>query len=145
MPSFDLENFLPFKLSIASQSISGLIANEYEARFGLTMTQWRVLVIVSNHAPLSASDICARTLIDKMSVSRSLRALSTRALIHSTSASHDGRKRMITLSQTGQKIYNEVIPIAKKYENKVLQMLSDSQRHTFNAILDILIQGSREL
>ncbi|MEE9271668.1 MAG: MarR family transcriptional regulator [Robiginitomaculum sp.] len=144
MQNFDLDNFLPYKLSIVSQSISGLIAKTYESKFGLTMNQWRVLVIISNHNPISASEICQRTLIDKMVVSRSVKALRKRKLVLSRPSKQDARKSKLSLTKTGSHIYEDIIPIAKRYEHMLLKRLTGLQRTTLDVIFDELMRGVEE-
>ena len=46
----DLEHFLPYRLSVLSNRISGAIAREYSTRFALTVTEWlRINVIPVTH------------------------------------------------------------------------------------------------
>jgi len=141
---FNLDTFLPYRLSILSQAVSGLIANEYESKFGLTINQWRCLVIIQTHQPVTAKDIGAITLLDKMVISRALKALKKRALINSTPGS-DARSQMLGLTKTGQRIYNEVIPIAQNYESRLLDSLTPDQQFALGVIIDKLIHEAREL
>ena len=41
--ALDLENFLPYRLSILAQVVSEALHALYADRFGLTVTQWRVM------------------------------------------------------------------------------------------------------
>src|SRR4051812_50053382 len=41
--SLKLDAYLPYRLSVASNAVSGLIARAYEDRFGLSVPQWRGL------------------------------------------------------------------------------------------------------
>ncbi len=141
---FDLDAFLPYRLSILSQTISGLIAKEYESKFGLTINQWRCLVIVHTHQPITAKEIGTLTLLDKMTISRALKALKNRFLIKSLPGA-DARNQMLSLTKTGQKIYREVIPIAQSYESQLLNTLTTEQKHTLDAIINKLIREAREL
>ena len=42
-----LDAYLPYRLSVASNAVSGLIARAYEDRFGLTVPQWRVICVLA--------------------------------------------------------------------------------------------------
>ena len=42
-----LDEYMPYRLSIASNAVSKLIARAYEDRFGLTIPQWRLTVTLS--------------------------------------------------------------------------------------------------
>ncbi|MCF6219947.1 MAG: MarR family transcriptional regulator [Robiginitomaculum sp.] len=141
---FDLETFLPYRLSILSQTISGLVAREYESKFGLSMNQWRCLVIIHAHQPVTAKEIAPLTLLDKMAISRAIKILEKRKLIK-TSKGKDARSRMLNLTHVGNKIYEEVIPIAQKYETSLLSSLTDKQQSALKAIINQLLQEAREL
>ncbi len=142
---FKLENFLPYKLSILSQSVSGLIATEYESKFGLSMNQWRCLVIINAHQPITARTISDLTLLDKMTISRTVNSLKTRKLVQIETSGTDARRRLLTLTKSGKQIYNEVIPIAKTYESKLLASLSQKEQHILEVVMTKLLHGTREL
>jgi DNA-binding MarR family transcriptional regulator len=145
MKEFLLEDFLPYKLSILSQSVSRLFENEYRTRFGLSMNEWRVLVIIGAHAPISAKNICTRTLFDKMTVSRTTLSLKAKKLVSSKSNEDDARITLHTLTPSGQNIYDEIIPIAKTYEKALIKQLSTTEHESFCAIIDQLINISNEM
>ena len=42
-PGLRLDAYLPYRLSVASNAVSGLIALAYQDRFGLTVPQWRLI------------------------------------------------------------------------------------------------------
>jgi len=142
---FELENFLPYKLSILSQSVSGLIATEYESKFGLSMNQWRCLVIINARQPVTAQAISDLTLLDKMTISRTVRALKARKLIQTETPDTDARRRPLSLTKSGRQIYDEVIPIAKAYEFKLLALLSSEEQYILEVIMTKLLHGTREL
>ena len=51
-----LDSYLPYRLSVASNAVSGLIARAYEDRFGLTVPQWRVICVLAGNRLRSASE-----------------------------------------------------------------------------------------
>lgn len=135
MPDFKLSEFLPYRVAILSASMSGLIAQEYESRFGLTMNQWRIIVILAEHGKLSANDISGLTLMDKMTISRALKKLTARNLVHRRLSETDSRKTIITLSDTGRSIHAEILPLAKQYENELETCLTDEESKQFSELL----------
>jgi len=142
---FELEDFLPYKLSILSQSVSGLIATEYESKFGLSMNQWRCLVIINARQPITAQTISDLTLLDKMTISRTVKSLIARKLVRTETSGKDARRRLLSLTKSGLQIYNEVIPIAKNYESKLLALLTPKEQHTLEVVMAKLLHGTREL
>ena len=51
-----LEDFLPYRLSILSNTVSTTIAHAYEKRFGLSIPEWRVIAILGRFPGLSVFD-----------------------------------------------------------------------------------------
>ena len=68
----ELEHFLPYRLSILSNAVSQAIADDYQRRFDLSMTEWRVMAVLARFDGLSAREVAERTLMDKVAVSRAL-------------------------------------------------------------------------
>ena len=145
MSAFNLSEFLPYKLSILSETISQLIARDYESRFGLTMNQWRAIVIIGAHSPITAQGICAKTLLKKMTVSRAVKALKARKLIAATSAPDDARKSLLKLTRQGIQIHDEVLPMAQDYEEALLSALSDSQKNALGEIIKKFMHEAGEI
>jgi len=69
-PSLDLEHFLPYRLSVLSNRVSGAIARVYSERFGLGVTEWRVMAGLGGYFPLSAGGGAPRTAVGKVGGSR---------------------------------------------------------------------------
>lgn len=145
MSVFKLESFLPYKLSILSQTVSRLIAQDYESRFGLTMNQWRCIVIIGNHEAITAKHICDLALLDKMTVSRAIRTLEARKLIKLSASPKDARKRLIYLTPIGRKIRTDVLPVAQNYERKLLGALSNSEIQALDSITEKLMTAANTL
>ena len=70
-----LERFLPYRLSVLSNTISSAIATDYSRRFGLSIPQWRVLAVLADTPNLTAAQISTRTAMDKVAVSRAIASL----------------------------------------------------------------------
>ena len=70
-----LDRFLPYRLSVLSNTVSMSIAGAYEREFGLTIPQWRVMAVLARLPDLSAVEVAERTAMDKVAVSRAVQAL----------------------------------------------------------------------
>ena len=71
----ELEGFLPYRLSVLSNTVSQAIAAEYEQRFGLSVTEWRVMAVLGRYTGISAREVAERTAMDKVAVSRAVARL----------------------------------------------------------------------
>jgi DNA-binding MarR family transcriptional regulator len=116
-----LDNYLPYRLSVASNAVSRLIARAYEDRFGLTIPQWRLIAVLAEDGPLTQQSIGVRTVMDKVTVSRATQGLVKRRLVQRAPHDVDGRSHHLALSKEGERLYSEVAPVALEYEARLLQ------------------------
>src|ERR1700712_4938949 len=110
---FRLEEFLPYRLSVASDGVSRMIARRYLGQFGLGMPEWRLLAVVGRHGVLSPTEAGDRTAMDKVKVSRAAASLVGRGLLRQTRDPNDGRGRLLRLTRKGSSVYTDVAPTAK--------------------------------
>ena len=137
-PALDLEHFLPYRLSVLSNTISQTIAAEYEARFGLSVTQWRAMAILGRHDDLAARDVAARSAMDKVAVSRAVSGLVERGFVRRPTARADKRESRQCHTAAGRRVHGEIVPLARADEHQLLQRLTPEERHWLMRILDAL-------
>jgi len=134
-----LPDYLPYRLSVVSNKASGLIARAYQARFGLSIWEWRVIAVLGGEArPLTAQAVCEATAMDKVTVSRAIRALDARGLVARQPNADDKRASDVTLTAEGQDIYAKITPSALDYEARMLVDFSDDERIALTALLEKL-------
>ncbi len=140
-----LEEFLPYRLSVLSHTISTNIARVYEKRFGVSIPEWRVIAILGRFPGLSAVEVADRTLMDKVAVSRAVTKLIKNGRIDRQFADADRRRSILNLSEEGRKVHNEIAPLALQFERELLQDISEEDYATYNSILDRLLSKARLL
>lgn len=134
----ELDSFLPYRLSVLSNTLSQAIARVYDKRFGLSVTEWRAMAVLGYTADISAREVAERTAMDKVAVSRALARLLAKKLIERGTATHDKRLSVLRLSEEGWKIYDQVAPLALEHEERMLAHLDPEQREWLAKILDTL-------
>ena len=75
MTKLTLADFLPYRLSVLSNTISSAIAEMYDREFGLSIWQWRVMAVVGETPGVSGREVTQRTAMDKVAVSRAVAGL----------------------------------------------------------------------
>jgi DNA-binding MarR family transcriptional regulator len=139
----DLDNFVPYRLSVLSNRVSKAIANEYSSRFGLTIPEWRVMAVLGGTPRLSAREVAKRTEMDKVQVSRAVARLLRMRRIQRSADGDDGRVTRLSLSEPGRIIYDEIVPLALQLERRFLAILSDEERRGFDVLMTKLSLQSR--
>ena len=123
----ELEGFLPYRLSILTNRISQSIAREYQERFGLTATEWRIIAVLARH---DGEDLVA--------ISRALARLVAAGRVLRRTHHGDKRRSMLRLSAAGWKVHDAVAPRARAHERNVLGRLTEEERAWLDRILDKL-------
>jgi DNA-binding MarR family transcriptional regulator len=115
-----LHDYLPYRLSVAANAVSGLIARAYEDKFGLTIPQWRLIAVLADDGPLTPQELCAHTIMDKVTVTRAAQGLLRRRLVRRQPNETDGRSHRLILTTAGEQLYGEVVPLALGYEEQLI-------------------------
>jgi len=115
-----LADYLPYRLSVAANAVSRLIAHAYEERFGLRVPHWRVIAVLADEEALTPQALCERTVMDKVTVTRAAQALVRRRLVRREPNASDGRSHRLRLTQAGERLYQQIAPLALEYEDRLL-------------------------
>ena len=134
----ELDRFLPYQLSVLTNRVSDAIARHYSERFDLTIPEWRVMAALGNTAGLSASEVAAKTAMDKVQVSRAVSNLVENGRVERSSDAQDGRITRLALSPRGQAIYHQVAPLALDLEARLIATLSVEERKSLDSIMQKL-------
>ena len=67
---FRLEEYLPYRLSLLSNTVSQGIADRYQRDHDISVTEWRVIAVLGRFPGQTASEVVKRTAMDKVTVSR---------------------------------------------------------------------------
>ena len=133
---FDLESFLPYRLSVTTNRMSRAFAAHYEQEFGISIPEWRAIAVLGAFAPLSSNEICERTAMDKAKVSRAVASLLKSGLVEREAHATDQRLIQLTLSRQGRKIYEAIIPRARAIEAAITKGLSKADIAALHRLLD---------
>jgi DNA-binding MarR family transcriptional regulator len=140
-----LEHFLPYRLSVLSNTVSGRIARSYEARFQLTIAEWRVMAVLGRFPGLTAAEVTERTAMDKVQVSRAVARLKRTQRIEQRAVEGDRRARHLFLTEQGRAVYSEIVPMARDYEQRFTAGLSAAERTQLERLLDKLAAAAATL
>ena len=140
-----LDGYLPYRLSVASNAVSRLIARAYEDRFGLTSPQWRLIAVLAEDGPLTQQAIGTRTVMDKVTVSRATQGLVKRRLVERAPHDADGRSHHLALSKAGERLYSEISPVALEYEARLLQQFDPAAVAELKRVLLLLERAAEVL
>ncbi len=139
-----LGQFLPYRLSIASNLVSDAISRAYARLFALTVPEWRLIAVIAEGGAITQQQLCAKTRMDKVTVSRGAIALVNRGLIERQPNPDDGRSQLLFLSEEGLELYRHVVPQALALEARIFGVLSEDQLAQFGELLDLISQSATQ-
>lgn len=123
-----LEAFLPYRLSVLSNTVSYGIERLYKEPYGLTVPEWRALAVLGRFAPMTAGDIARRSAMDKVQVSRAVSKLVAGGLVRATQDTTDRRRTWLELSAKGQRTHGEITPLVLAREAELLEPLDADEQ-----------------
>jgi len=130
-----LDRFLPFRLNRLSAEVSERLAAVYRGPAGLEVAEWRVLVTVAEHPGCAAQDVVLSTRMHKTRVSRAVAALLARRLLRRAPSPEDARAARLALTAAGERLYEELVPLALAQERELLAGLEPAGRRAFEHAL----------
>lgn len=140
-----LDRFIPYRLSVLTNTVSMVIASAYEREFGLSIPQWRVMAVLARYPDLSAIEVAERTAMDKVAVSRALQGLIDAKRVSRAFDKGDRRRSILRLSAAGQAVYTRVAPMALRYEAELLSALSPNDQRTLDKLLTRLMEQAKSM
>ncbi len=138
-----LEDFMPYRLAVLSNTVSTTVARAYDKRFSVSIPEWRVIAILGRFPGLSAVEVAERTMMDKVAVSRAVTKLIKKGRIDREFADADKRRSILNLSEDGQKLHDEIAALALAFERDLLEGLSPEELGQLNGIMERLLARAR--
>ena len=140
-----LERFLPYRLSVLANTVSRALARQYQERFGLSVPQWRVMAVLGRFPDLSANEVAEKTAMDKVMVSRAVAGLMKDGRLERRLAEDDRRRSVLRLSPLGREVYERIVPLARRYEQRLNDALDADSLAVLDRVVDRLIETGKAL
>ena len=143
--SLNLDDFLPYRLSIVTNKVSSAFASLYSEKFDLRIPEWRIMAVLGQNPLISADEVCTKTEMDKVTVSRAVTRLLKKKYIKRNFAKEDRRRSMLELSKSGYGVYNNIVPLADSFEKKLVETLTVNEIKSLENLLDKLNKQAYKL
>jgi DNA-binding MarR family transcriptional regulator len=131
----DLDRYVPALITFIANKLSRSATTVYQKRFGVNVTEWRILALLAIEPAISAARICHVIGFDKGPVSRTLTVMEESGLVSIAADRHDGRSHAISLTPKGRTTHDQVIAVAFERERRLLSCLARDEREV---LIDLL-------
>jgi DNA-binding MarR family transcriptional regulator len=138
-PGLDLNAFLPYLVNVLASGASSRLAAIYQAKFGITIPEWRLIAHLAQHEKVSIREIYVRVDMDKSKVSRAASRLEGSGFIENRVHPTDRRLVELSLTRKGRRLFENIAPLALAYEREFTAALTPQEEAEFRDMLKRLI------
>ncbi len=124
-----VDNFLTTRMSQAISLLRRTVTLPYAKAAGLTVSEWRILSLVSHAQKIAFALLVQQSSSDKALVSRTVRLLESRGLVRTESDGPTPRKRLtVFITPEGDALHAGVIDIARQRQAAMIRVMTPEER-----------------
>jgi len=140
--AIDMDSFIPAALTNLAQKITATASAAYRPRFGVGITDWRIVALLAAEPWVAPVRICEATGLDKAAVSRSLRDLARSGLVEVRSGEPNQRRLPVALTAKGLAVHDRIVGMALARQEQLLKGFSPDERAQLK---DFIVRMRREV
>jgi DNA-binding MarR family transcriptional regulator len=142
----EIRDLLSYRVHVVANLLSRGAELRYRREFGVSLWEWRTVALLgAADEGLSLGHLAHAAGIDKSQMSRVVSGLAKRRIVLRAAHPGDGRGIRLTLSKTGQRLYEDLIRAAAERDAAFRNCLTKSERVAFDRVLAKLAGQAREL
>jgi DNA-binding MarR family transcriptional regulator len=134
-PPFELDHFMPFRLSVIGNRVTRAVARVYAKRFRLSAPEWRTMAVLGRYGAMPAHGVIEHTAMDKVRVSRAVARLLAAGRITRRTDANDRRRVILDLTPAGRAVYAEIVPLALAVEAELIADLTPEERKVLDGVM----------
>lgn len=123
--------------SILTEQAARAFKRQLDARYNLTLAEWRIIVSVEGSPGVTASEITSRWGMDKMTINRAIKSLQGNGILQRLRDPSDLRSYQLNLTARGVQLYQEVRPYSLELYKKNTACLNETE---INTMADLLVK-----
>lgn len=127
-----------YRVSRLLAEAGGLVIRVCEGRFGITRREWRAMSYLALTEGLSPTVLAYQAGLDKAQASRVVASLLEKGLVERIPKPSDRRHAVVTLTERGRQIHDEVLPVARRINQELLSALTPQEVDWLDGVLDRL-------
>ncbi|MAJ93364.1 MAG: MarR family transcriptional regulator [Rhodospirillaceae bacterium TMED63] len=130
---------------VLSNRIGRAFHGEIETKFGITISEWRVLMTLTSEKGVSAAEITNRWAMEKMMGNRAIQRLVDNGCITRERDPNDRRRYRLALTPRGRTLYDKIAPTANKRYNELMSAIDSDETDALVRALQKIIQRAEQL
>jgi len=133
-----IQDRLTFRLSRLNARLNAQAARLLGDTYGISLTQWRVLVMVRALDQPTLTEIARESQLDKGQLSRCIRGMLASGLVMATESETDHRKSRLCLTVKGERLHRYAWPAMRSRQAMLMDTMSPADRRIVFNVLDRL-------
>lgn len=130
-----IDDLLLYRLGRLSSVAGAMVVRLCEGGYGVTRREWAVVAQLYENGPLPPSALAERMHRDRARTSRTLSALVQKQLVLRTIPAHDRRSARVSLTPSGQQLYEALMPQVQAINSQILSALQPVEAERFDEAL----------
>ena len=139
--AIDMNVFIPSAITNLAQRIASSATAAYLPRWGVGITDWRILALLAAAPWTAPVEIGEATGLDKAAVSRALRGLIDKEFVEMCADETRRRRQPLALTRAGLAVHDEIVTLARQREARLLTGFTTQERAQLS---DFLARLGRE-
>ena len=123
-----ISEYLTFKISILYRLMVRRSARFLNSTYDLSVAEWWTIGQLAVSSPSTVSELVDSTQNDKAQISRSAKALIAKGYVQKQDNPLDKRSSLLSLTDSGRELYEQVIPVRQETQNLLLEKLTTEER-----------------
>lgn len=139
---FDLDDCMAF---VTSQSAK-VFAAEMERRlrpYHVTRTQWLAMYYIYTNKTLNQRELAERMSLKDPTVVRMLQKMEMQGYLLRTEIIQDKRQKQLSLSEKGQKVCMDLLPVIEKFKEDTIAGISKEDLQTMKDVLAKMVANAK--
>ncbi len=137
-----VEQFIPYLLNQTATLFNQKFKRDLKSR-DMSVLQWRVLAVLKGAPELSLTVISQQAAIDQPTLSRLVDQMVERKLLERSQSAADARYLAITLTAEGERLFDELWPLAWKHYQRGMHELSEEEAAALTGLLRKVLSSLR--
>ena len=133
--ALDLDNYAVAYLTWIANKISSSASTLYRERFGIGITDWRIMALLAVEPWSPAGRISEVIGFDKAVISRSVAFMLDKGLVETRFHDNNQRRPFVALTHEGLALHDRIVVVAREREEFLLADLDPQERKTVVKLL----------
>ncbi len=140
-----LQQMVTFRLSRIHAKLNTQSTRILNKSAGLSLSQWRVMVMLETHGKITPGEFVRLTKFDKGLVSRTIKGMIKEGLLRSESSELDQRSHLVEMTEKGLAVFQKARPHMRLRQAHLIDSLAPAERKVLFTAFDKLELAMEDL